>query len=133
MSNSHSTRKTAPTPPPGPRPPRRCTAPPRGAYIPFSEGYRACLGRRFAQAEILAVLAVIFKSHSVELCTDTYASESEVEAMQEAERREVWGKAKRDVEEKLRKDMGMVFSMQLRGKEGVKVRVCRRGEERFDY
>ncbi|KAI4189339.1 MAG: hypothetical protein LQ346_005138, partial [Caloplaca aetnensis] len=94
--------------------------PPRGAYIPFSEGYRACLGRRFAQAEILAVLAVIFKSYSVELCTDAYASESEVEAMPEAERRQVWGKAKRDVEERLRKDMGMMFTMQLRGKEGVK-------------
>lgn len=79
------------------------------------------------------MLAVIFKSYSVELCTDAYASESEVEAMPEAERRQVWGKAKRDVEERLRKDMGMMFTMQLRGKEGVKVRVCRRGEERFNY
>ncbi|KAK1017424.1 Cytochrome P450, partial [Friedmanniomyces endolithicus] len=32
--------------------------PAKGAYIPFSDGYRSCLGRRFAQVEILAVLAV---------------------------------------------------------------------------
>lgn len=79
------------------------------------------------------MLAVIFKSYSVELCTDKYASESEVEGMQEEGRREVWGKAKAEVEERLRREMGMVFTMQLRGKEGVRVRVCRRGEERFGF
>ncbi|KAL8978295.1 MAG: hypothetical protein Q9177_006439, partial [Variospora cf. flavescens] len=72
--------------------------PPRGAYIPFSEGYRACMGRRFAQAEVLAVLAVIFRTCSVELNVDAYASEEEVARMGEEERRKVWGMAKRDVE-----------------------------------
>lgn len=44
--------------------------PSRGAYVPFSEGYRACLGRRFAQVEVLAVLAVVFKDYSVELAVE---------------------------------------------------------------
>ncbi|KAL8951092.1 MAG: hypothetical protein Q9222_002896, partial [Ikaeria aurantiellina] len=71
--------------------------PPRGAYIPFSEGYRACLGRRFAQVEVLAVLAVIFKFYSVELAVDKWAGDQEVEAMGTEERGRVWRKAEREV------------------------------------
>ncbi len=28
--------------------------PPKSAYIPFSEGYRSCVGGRFAQVELTA-------------------------------------------------------------------------------
>ncbi|KAL8724049.1 MAG: hypothetical protein Q9166_008158 [cf. Caloplaca sp. 2 TL-2023] len=104
--------------------------PPRGAYIPFSEGYRACLGRRFAQVEVLAVLAVIFKHYSIELAVDKYASDEEVERMGKEERREVYGKAEKDVRELMREKMGMIFTMQIR--EGtVCVRIVKRGKERF--
>ncbi|KAL8931609.1 MAG: hypothetical protein Q9216_007141, partial [Gyalolechia sp. 2 TL-2023] len=68
--------------------------PARGAYIPFSDGYRACLGRRFAQTEVLAVLAVIFKYYSVELAVDGHASDEEVAGMGEAERKVVWEKVR---------------------------------------
>jgi cytochrome P450 len=69
--------------------------PPRGAYLPFSEGYRACLSRRFAQVEIIAVLAVLFREYSVELAVDEWASDEEVDKMPVGgvERREVWEKA----------------------------------------
>ena len=67
--------------------------PPKGAYIPFSEGYRSCLGRRFAQVEILAVLAVIFKTWSVELCVGEYMSDDEVAKATEEQKREAWNKA----------------------------------------
>lgn len=106
--------------------------PPKGAYIPFSEGYRSCIGRRFAQVEILAVLAFIFSHYSVELGVDAYVSDEEVERMDEKERREVWGKAKTEVERQLREDMGSVITFQLR-KGAVGLRFVRRGEERFDF
>ncbi|KAK4553048.1 Belongs to the cytochrome P450 [Recurvomyces mirabilis] len=41
--------------------------PVRGSYYPFSQGTRACLGRRFAQTEMLAGLAMIVKFYSIEL------------------------------------------------------------------
>lgn len=106
--------------------------PVKGAYIPFSEGFRACLGRRFAQVEILATLAVVYQSHSVELCVDEYASESEIEAMSVGERKEAWTKAKVETERKLREEMGTIFTLQFRGK-GVKVRFCERGSEKFRF
>ncbi|KAL8999769.1 MAG: hypothetical protein Q9169_001442 [Polycauliona sp. 2 TL-2023] len=104
--------------------------PPRGAYIPFSEGYRACLGRRFAQVGILATLAVVFKDYSIELAVDAYASDEEVEKMGKEERREVYGKAVGDVRTLMREKMAMLFTMQMRGN-NVGVRVVKRGEERF--
>ena len=106
--------------------------PPKGAYIPFSEGYRSCIGRRFAQVEILAALALIFSQYSVELSVDTYASEEEVEKMSEKEKRGVWEKAKAEVERQMRDDMGSVITLQLR-KGSIGLRFVKRGNERFDW
>lgn len=106
--------------------------PPRGAYIPFSEGYRACLGRRFAQVEVLAVLAVIFSEYSVELAVDMYASDDEVDRMDKAGRRAVWEKAAGRARGLMRDGMGMVITLQMR-KGSVPVRFVRRGRERFDF
>jgi cytochrome P450 len=39
--------------------------PARGAYIPFSDGMRACVGKKFAQVEVVAVLAVLLKDYEV--------------------------------------------------------------------
>ncbi|KAI9039439.1 cytochrome P450 [Aspergillus affinis] len=41
--------------------------PVRGAFIPFSDGFRACVGKRFAQVEFIATLAVIFSRYRVSL------------------------------------------------------------------
>lgn len=105
--------------------------PVKGAYIPFSEGYRACLGRRFAQVEVLTVLAVIFSQYSVELAVDQWATDEEVEKMSGEERREVWDKARREVERLMRDGMGSIFTLQMRGGK-VPVRFVKRGGERFD-
>ena len=39
--------------------------PVRGAYIPFSDGMRSCIGRKFAQVEFIATLAVLFRKYRV--------------------------------------------------------------------
>ncbi|TVY51968.1 Cytochrome P450 3A9, partial [Lachnellula suecica] len=62
--------------------PRKLLVPPKGAYVPFSEGRVRVPGN-----EITAVLAVLFKTHSVELDVSTWASDEEVEAMSTRERR----------------------------------------------
>ncbi|KAL9093516.1 MAG: hypothetical protein Q9165_003911 [Trypethelium subeluteriae] len=108
--------------------------PPKGAYIPFSDGGRACLGRRFAQAEVCAVLAVIFREWSVELAVDEWASDEEVAAMPVGgeERRRVWGKADARARWLLQDGMVMMITLQMR-KGKVPVRFVRKGRERFAF
>ena len=105
--------------------------PPKGAYLPFSDGPRACLGRRFAQVEIATVLAVLFRSHSIELAVDKYASDDEIDRMPESEeqRKGVWEKAAQDARRCMRE--GVRFGIAARVGQGVGVRVVRRGAERF--
>lgn len=104
----------------------------RGAYIPFSDGFRACIGRRFAQVEVLAVLAVLFSQYSVELAVDRWATDEEVEKMGEAERKEVWEKARDSAMEKLRTGMQSIITLQLRNGV-VPLRFVKRGSERFGF
>lgn len=106
--------------------------PAKGAYIPFSEGPRACLGRRFAQVEILAALAVLFQKYSVELAVDEFASETEVSKMSQDAKRVVWNKAKAEVQRKLKEEMGTIITIQLRG-QPVAVRLVPRGQEVFNF
>ena len=106
--------------------------PPKGAYIPFSEGYRSCIGRRFAQVEVLAVLALIFSQYSVELAVDAYASDEEVEKMDDQAKFEVWDKARDEVNRQMNEDMGSIITIQLR-KGAVGLRFVKRGKERFGF
>ncbi|KAL4905045.1 hypothetical protein BDW74DRAFT_185182 [Aspergillus multicolor] len=39
----------------------------RGSYIPFSDGERGCIGKKFAQVEFVAAIAVLFRNHRVRL------------------------------------------------------------------
>ncbi|KAL2847388.1 cytochrome P450 [Aspergillus pseudodeflectus] len=43
----------------------RIHKPHRGCFIPFSDGMRACVGRKFAQAEFVAALVVLFRDYRV--------------------------------------------------------------------
>lgn len=106
--------------------------PVKGSYIPFSEGYRACIGRRFAQVEILAVLAVIFSQYSVELAVDEWASDEEVAKMSKAERKVVWNKAAKRAQWLMQEGMGAIITLQMRAGH-VPVRLVRKGEERFIF
>jgi cytochrome P450 len=55
--------------------------PHRGSFIPFSDGMRACVGRKFAQAEFVAALVVLFREYRVTPAT------LEGETMQDARKR----------------------------------------------
>ncbi|KAJ8105680.1 hypothetical protein OPT61_g10034 [Boeremia exigua] len=104
--------------------------PVKGSYIPFSDGFRSCIGRRFAQVEILAVLAVIFSQYSVELAVEEWASDEEVAAMDKKERNGVYAKAVERAESVLRFKVASIITLQLRGT-SIPIRLVRRGEERF--
>lgn len=104
----------------------------KGAYIPFSEGHRACIGRRFAQVEILAVFATTFTEYSVELAVDEWASDEEVEKMGPAERKAVWEKAREKARWLLQNAMGTRITIQLRDR-FIPLRFVKKGRERFDF
>lgn len=103
--------------------------PERGAYIPFSDGARACLGRRIAQVEVIAALAVLFREYSVELAVDEWATDEEVAAMDRPQRRALYQKAidKRDA---TIRGASSLLTLKLRG-DDVALRFVKRGEERF--
>ena len=106
--------------------------PPKGAYIPFSDGYRSCLGRRFAQVEILAVLAVIFKTWSVELDVGAYMTDEELANASEEAKREAWVKADANARDLLKNGMMTLITIQMR-KDKVPLRFVKRGSERFKF
>ncbi|KAF1916394.1 cytochrome P450 monooxygenase-like protein [Ampelomyces quisqualis] len=108
--------------------------PVKGSYIPFSDGFRSCIGRRFAQVEILAVLAVIFSQYSVELAVDDLASDEEVERMPKGgeERRKLYQQACDRAEYYLKAKASSIITLQLRGVT-IPIRFVRKGEERFSF
>ncbi|KAF2834861.1 cytochrome P450 monooxygenase-like protein [Patellaria atrata CBS 101060] len=106
--------------------------PPRGAFIPFSEGFRSCLGRRFAQVELCAVLAYIFRTWSVELDVGEWATDEEVERMSEEARRQVWEKAKDRADWLFAHGMRTAITIKMSAGK-VPLRLVKKGEERFAF
>jgi cytochrome P450 len=102
--------------------------PERGSYIPFSDGPRSCLGRRIAQVEIIAALAVIFRDYSLELAVDEWASDEELEKMDSEGKRNIYTKAQTVSRERI---MGATSMLTLKINDDVPVRLVRRGHERF--
>jgi hypothetical protein len=103
--------------------------PVKGAYMSFSEGPRACPGRRFAEVEVTAVLSSVFKQYSVELDVSTWARDEEVERMSPQEKIDVYGKAQQRARDLIRGSI-TTFSLKMEG-DPVPVRFVKRGEERF--
>ncbi|KAL0942419.1 cytochrome p450 3a21 [Colletotrichum truncatum] len=104
--------------------------PVRGSYVPFSDGPRSCLGRRIAQVEIIAALSVIFQRYSLELAVDEWASDAEVEAMDQAERANLYKKAQDKCRQTLKAATAML-TLKLPQGTSVPLRIVPRGEERF--
>ncbi|KAM5352305.1 hypothetical protein ACJ41O_005028 [Fusarium nematophilum] len=102
--------------------------PERGSYIPFSDGPRSCLGRRIAQVEIIAALAVLFRDFSLELAVDEWADDEEVQLMDRKRRREVYALAQAKSREKI---LGATSVLTLKmNDDHVPVRLVKRGHER---
>jgi cytochrome P450 len=102
--------------------------PPKGVFLPFAEGARACPGRRFAQVEIIAVLAVIFKTYSLELDVREWASDAQIEKMNKDQRREIYQKGMTKARKLIAASQSEIF-LQMRG--NYPVRFVKRGEEKF--
>ena len=128
--------------------------PPKGAYIPFSDGHRSCMGRRFAQVEMVAVLASIFTQYSVELAVDQYVpppSSSDhkhekgikdekpdehyvdevIDKMDMAGRKEVWDKAAHEAWRLIRESY-TILTLQIRTGH-VPIRIVPKGKEKFNF
>ncbi|KFZ17158.1 hypothetical protein V502_04723 [Pseudogymnoascus sp. VKM F-4520 (FW-2644)] len=105
--------------------------PPRGAFLPFSDGPRSCLGRRLAQVELIAVLAVIFQKYSIELAVDEWASDEEVAKMSVPEKLEVYAKAVKKAKEVIRTATSMITLKLIMGPTYIPARLVKKGEERF--
>lgn len=103
--------------------------PRKGAFLPFSEGARACPGKRFAQVEMVASLAVVFKVWSVELDVEKWASDEEIEGMGVSDRKVVYEKAMERAS-KLMKESETILTLQMLG-ESVPLKFVKRGKERF--
>ena len=85
--------------------------PKHGSFVPFSDGSRGCLGKRFAMVELCAQMMRIFAEWSVELVLEDG---------------EDWKQARRRAEEKLSR--GVAFDLTLRPKEMVNIRFVRRAK-----
>ncbi|KAH7326292.1 cytochrome P450 [Stachybotrys elegans] len=104
--------------------------PERGAYLPFSDGARGCLGKRMAQVEMLAIMAVIFQKYSIELAVDDWATDDEVRSMSRAKKAELYRTAQ-DRSRATTQTAVSVLSLKLQEGQHIPVRLVRRGEEQF--
>ncbi|KAI0539793.1 cytochrome P450 [Xylaria digitata] len=104
--------------------------PVRGSYIPFSEGPRACLGRRLAIVEVIAALAVIFQKYSIENAVDDWASDDEVARMDRSQKEGLYKKAVQRSRDVIASCEARI-TLKLHNGRFVPLRLVRRGEERF--
>lgn len=102
--------------------------PVKGSYLPFAEGARSCPGRRFAQVELTAVMASVFKDYTVELDVSAWASDTKIGRMSREERKAVYDKASSNAR-KVIDGSAMLFSLKMQ--EDCPLRIVRRGGERF--
>lgn len=99
-------------------PPDRFLKPIPGGYLPFSDGNRGCLGKRFALVELVALVNRIFTDFSVELITSCDANASD------ETRSAKWRDAREAAVAGLSR--GVEFKMSLRMTGEVPVRFVRR-------
>lgn len=91
-----------------------------GSYIPFSVGWRNCIGKRFAQTEFCSALATIFKEWSVELAIEGEGGETA----------EGYAAARRNAAQQLSVD-GIGFELALKMMKDVPLRLMKRGQEKW--
>ncbi|KAJ6785447.1 hypothetical protein PWT90_07109 [Aphanocladium album] len=103
----------------GPTSSEKLFRPVRGSFLAFSDGARSCIGRRVAQTEMMAALAVIFRKHSIELVVEGGGRE-----------RAAYERASREALETL-KTARSVVTLKLADGQHIGLRIVERGEESF--
>ncbi|KAM3512141.1 hypothetical protein MY11210_004205 [Beauveria gryllotalpidicola] len=95
-----------------------------GAYTPFSDGTRSCIGRRMAQSQIMAALAVLYRRHSTELVV------GKEDVQERSAERVLYLEARRKTLATL-KTARMTTTLKLLDGQQIGLRIAKRGEERF--
>lgn len=95
-----------------------------GTFVPFSDGARDCIGKKFAIVELVAMVIRIFREHSVELAVADGAPLDDF-----ASRAAAWATARASAERELGEGIEFKMSLRLAGK--VPVCFVKRGEEQF--
>ncbi|KAF2641484.1 cytochrome P450 [Massarina eburnea CBS 473.64] len=90
----------------------RFLRPRSGTYVPFSDGGRGCLGKKFALVELCSIVTRVLAEYSVELV---------------AESKEEWHKARDCAAKVLVEEIEFQMSLRLTGK--VPIRFVKRGKE----
>ena len=90
-----------------------------GSFIPFSDGPRGCIGQRFAMVELCASLAMLLRSHSIELAVGAEGGNDSTE-----EKRRKWEAARDGAVYQL--SGGILYNMTLRLGGQIPVRFVRR-------
>ncbi len=89
----------------------RLLQPQNGSFIPFSDGSRGCLGRKFALVELCGVITRMFSEYSVELALE----ETKVPGVNENESQRRWEAAKENAEYQLSARVEFKTSLRLKG------------------
>ncbi|KAL8719761.1 MAG: hypothetical protein Q9225_003277 [Loekoesia sp. 1 TL-2023] len=99
-------------------------SPTPGSFIPFAEGPRSCIGKKFAQTQFVAVIATMFSKYSVELVVK---DDPHIRSLED--KRQAWIEARRGAEKKL--STGVEFFLALKMSKDVPLRLVPRGEEQW--
>ena len=81
-----------------------------GTYIPFSDGIRGCIGKKFAVVELVALVARIFSRYSVNLAT------KDVDLDKGEDKTTSWNEARRKVEKEMYEGITFKTSLKLGSK-----------------
>ena len=103
--------------------PRRC------AFMPFSHGARSCVGRRVAQVQIMTFLMILFQRYSLELATDKWISQEDIQGVDREAKAAVYRKAQAASRLAVSKAHAII-TLGLHGRP-VPLRLVKRGEEKF--
>lgn len=98
--------------------------PKTGTFIPFSDGIRGCMGKKFAIVELVALVARFFNESSVEL-----AVEGTNEPGVGMGRKEAWQQARTSAELKMYE--GARFKTSMRLATTIPLSFVKRGEEQY--
>lgn len=109
--------------------PQASSSPKPGAYLPFSEGSRSCIGRRFAQVEMVLTLAVIFKYWAIKLVPEPPVDEDDKgrtsstnelpddafiqNAISTAEKKSTWLQARKRLRREIWDNLGYVLTLEV--------------------